>query len=542
MATQPVPTVPTEPAARRDRRIRNAILIGVATLIVICLVGFAVAMHVLTPKLRMMAQQQLRSYLQARFKSSVEFSDLHVDLYPVVHVVVDGLVLRHNGRTDIPPLIQVQRVSFDSTISTLLGRKHEIKRVQLTGLQIHTPPRVPGGPPMFHGTDTDLSKKYPIVIDEIDADEALLVLLRKPSDAGKPPNQFEIHKLVMNNFSFDKPAAFHALLTNPKPKGLIHCDGQFGPWNAEEPSETPASGNYTFKDADLGTIKGLRGILSSVGTFGGPLDYLRVEGETDTPDFGLRISDHPMALHTDFKAIVDGTNGDTILNIVTARFLHTTLVTHGSIVDVYKNVKGRTIALDAVATQARVEDLLMLAVKSDKPVMTGAAQLRTKILIPEKEEDVVDRMQLDGRFGLGNVEFTSESVQGKIDSLSRRGQGKPKNLDITDQMSNLRGQFVMKNAKIAFSNLNFGVEGADISLAGSYDMDNGGLDFKGKLRLQAKLSQTVTGWKSVVLKPFDGFFKGKGNDGAGAEIPIKITGTREHPAFGLDFHDKSNTR
>ena len=111
---------------------------------------------------------------------------------------------------------------------------------------------------MIRGSDANLAEKYPIVIDEVDADDALLVLLRKPADAGKPPNEFAIHQLVMNNFSFDRSAAFHALLTNPKPLGEIHCDGQFGPWRADQPGETPVNGNYTFRDVDLGALKGQR--------------------------------------------------------------------------------------------------------------------------------------------------------------------------------------------------------------------------------------------------------------------------------------------
>jgi hypothetical protein len=67
------------------------------------------------------------------------------------------------------------------------------------------------------------------------------------------------------------------------------------------------------------------------------------------------------------------------------------------------------------------------------------------------------------------------------------------------------------------------------------------LDFHGKLRLRAELSQTMTGWKSVMLKPFDHFFQGK-NAGVGTQIPIKITGTRENPSFGSDFGDKANTQ
>ena len=379
----------------------------------------------------------------------MQFSSVHITLFPRVQVIVEGLVLRHHDRMDIPPLIEIRKMIVDAGLLALFGKRHEISRVRLEGLQIHTPPRIPGGRAMIHGTTADLAQEYPVVVDEIDADDALLVLLRKPSDAGKPPNQFVIHRLVMGGFSFDHAAAFHAILVNPKPRGEIRCDGQFGPWQAEEPSETPVSANYTFTNADLGTVKGITGILSSVGHFAGPLNYLTVEGETDTPDFALRTAAHPMALHTDFKAIVDGTNGNTVLNSVIAKFLHTTLVTHGAVVDVYPRAKGRTIALDAVSTEARIEDLLSLAVKADKPIMTGAATLNAKIVIPEADEDLIERLQLDGQFGLARVHFTNSGVQAKIDSLSRRGQGKPKDLNLTNELSNLRGRFRMNKATLA---------------------------------------------------------------------------------------------
>jgi hypothetical protein len=37
------------------------------------------------------------------------------------------------------------------------------------------------------------------------------------------------------------------------------------------------------------------------------------------------------------------------------------------------------------------------------------------------------------------------------------------------------------------------------------------------------------------LKAVDPFFK---KDGAGTVLPIRITGTREHPSFGLEFRRK----
>ena len=343
----------------------------------------------------------------------------------------------------------------------------------------------------------------------------------------------------MDNFDFSNPASFHALLTNPVPKGEIHCDGQFGPWQADDPSQTAVSANYTFYNADMGTLKGLKGTLSSEGKFSGPLDYLNVEGKTDIPNFALRTSDHPMALQTDFSAVVDGTNGNTYLNIVTARFLHTTLVTKGKVVDEYPNVKGRTIVMDTFSKSARIEDLLFLAVKSNPPVMTGTANLKAKILIPEGNEDLIERMKIDGQFGVGEAEFTSDSVQGKINSLSRRAQGKPKDTELT-AVSELQGAFKMGGGEIDFSRLSFSVPGADIDLAGNYGVDSGALNFRGKLLLQAKLSQTVTGVKSFFLKAVDPFFKGKNGEKAGTVLPIKITGTKDHPAFGLDFHDKAN--
>jgi len=99
----------------------------------------------------------------------------------------------------------------------------------------------------------------------------------------------------------------------------------------------------------------------------------------------------------------------------------------------------------------------------------------------------------------------------------------------------------MDQADIDFSRLSFSVPGADINLEGHYGVDSGQLNFRGKLALQAKLSQTVTGMKSFFLKAVDPFFRGKNGVKAGTVIPIKITGSKDHPSFGPDFRDKANT-
>ena len=516
--------------------VRKWIVASIVIVGLLLAVGAIVAFYALGPKLHRIARTRTEDYLRVRFKSSVEFADFHVSVYPRIHLVIDGLIMRHEGRTDIPPLIQISTITIDANFASLFAARPVISHVTLAGLRINTPPHHPGGKPVIHGTQVDLSSKFPVTIATITADDARLVILRRDT---KPPHEFEIHRLEMDNFDFNNPASFHALLTNPVPRGEIHCDGRFGPWQADDPSQTPVSANYTFNDADMGTLKGLKGILSSTGNFSGPLDYLNVEGKTDIPDFALRTSDHPTALHTDFSAVVDGTNGNTYLNIVTAKFLHTTLVTKGEVVDEYPNVKGRTIVMNTFSKSARIEDLLFLAVKSNPPVMTGKASLKAKILILEGDEDLIERMKIDGQFGVAEAQFASESVQGKINALSRRGQGRPKDTDLT-AVSELQGAFKMGGGAINFSRLSFSVPGAGIDLAGSYGVDSGALDFHGKLLLQAKLSQTVTGVKSLFLKAVDPFFQGKNGEKAGTVLPIKITGTKDHPAFGLDFRDKAN--
>jgi hypothetical protein len=55
------------------------------------------------------------------------------------------------------------------------------------------------------------------------------------------------------------------------------------------------------------------------------------------------------------------------------------------------------------------------------------------------------------------------------------------------------------------------------------------------VRTQATASQMTTGWKSLLLTPFDKLLK---KNGAGLELPIKVSGTRSTYDLGLDFpHD-----
>jgi hypothetical protein len=279
--------------------------------------------------------------------------------------------------------------------------------------------------------------------------------------------------------------------------------------------------------------------MSSSGTYKGSLDQLNVVGETHMPNFALAVANNPMLLDTHYVAVVDGTNGDTYLKSVEARLGDSPLSVTGVIVGI-PNVPGKQIALEATSHNARTQDLVGLAVKGGSPI-DGVFDLHTIIDIPpapQGKSDVLDRLSLRGQFDIGQAHFTSSAVQGKLDSLSRAGQGQPKNDDIENVISDLRGRFTVEHGRAVLDGIQFNVPGAAVQLDGFYNLRDGDMDFHGHLNLDAKLSQTTTGVKSVLLRLVNPFFK---KDGGGSSIPIKITGNRDHPSFGLDLHSHKKT-
>jgi hypothetical protein len=366
------------------------------------------------------------------------------------------------------------------------------------------------------------------VIDRVASRAARLEIV--PRDPGKLPRVFEIHDLVMRNLGDGSGSPFEAALTNPKPHGTITTQGTFGPWNADDPGRTPVSGEYVFKQANLDTIKGIAGILSSAGRYSGVLDRIDVQGETDTPDFSVDTAAQPVPLKTRFHAIVDGTNGDTFLERVEARLIETLIVSRGSVVRA-EDVKGRHVSLDVSIEDGRIEDVLKLAVKGAEPLMTGRMRLTTKFMLPAGEADVIDRLDLSGAFKLDQARFTNLNIQERINTLSQRGKG-----EATGQPSNvvsrLSGTFTLGGGRLRFTHLAFGVPGAVVQLAGTYDLRRELLDFRGHLLLDATLAETTTGFKAVLGRIAQPLFR---RPGGGSKLPIRISGPRGKPEFGLDI-------
>ncbi len=465
--------------------------------------------------------------LERRFDSDVELKRLAVAFSPTLSVRGEGLTLRKKSRTDIPPVITIRAFTIVAGIRELWARR--IERVHLEGLEIMIPPRRGQDMPTLAPPSNAARDDEPdVFIRELLTEGSLLTIM--PKREGKRPRVFQLRRLRFNDLEFAKPTSFEAALSNPTPEGEIAVVGAFGPWNGEEPSLTPIEGSFLF-DADLGTIKGIGGVMHAEGTFDGPLEYIRTSGKTRTEEFHLSTGGATFPLFVYYEAIVDGTNGDTTLKTVEGTLGESKISARGAVVGV-EGVRGRYIHLDTTTRDGRLEDFVKLTTRVQSSPMTGLVNVQARLDIPPGEAEVIERMDLEGTFAVRSAQFTSHAIQDRVDELSRRGSGRPKDRSIDDVASNLRGSFRLRNAHMTVKALSFRVQGAEVRLAGGYDLNTERLNFHGTLRLQARASQTQTGWKSLVLKVFDPMLDEKG---AGTVLPISVTGTRDQPKFAADI-------
>jgi uncharacterized protein involved in outer membrane biogenesis len=509
-------------------------------------IGGAIALSVYVKGFGPRAKQRVIDALQDRFDADVSLKSIDVSLFPQPSVVGEDLTIRHKQWSDPRPLIHIRRFSGRTDFWTLINRRNQVNLVRLEGLEIHLPPR-------GHAAEKDVEEdqhevasaeaghdttRLKFLIQTIVADGTLLEI--EPKVQGKRPLRFDIEKLKLHSVGPGQPMAYQAKLTNPKPPGLIDTSGSFGPWQRDDPRATEISGKYTFTNANLGVFKGISGTLASTGKYHGILQHIEVDGATDTPNFALKRGGQPVHLKTTFHSIVSGTDGDTLLEPVDATFLKSEFICRGGVVH-QDGTEGKTVSLDAVTKSARMEDILRLVMGDSKPLLTGAVDFKTKILIPQGPEDVVDKLELDGQFKILSAEFTSQDVQRRLQTLSNRARGISKDEEQQGQgqqavASNFFGRFKLDHGAASFSDLSFTVPGATINLSGLYNLRSGAIDMNGTFRMQATLADTQSGIKHWLLVPLDPLFQ---KNGAGFMVPIDITGTREHPEISaVVFHHK----
>lgn len=538
-----------ESAATTRRPHRRWIAWVGSVFVVLVVVGVAAVRWGLQ-QIEPMLRRKVVETLSARFHSPVELDRLSLSMRRGVMVTGGGLRILYlagptkpDVRPNAPPMLVVDSFEFSTGWRELLRPTTRVVLVKVRGLQVNIPPKDERGEAMPDDPNKKGQPVLGIAVDRIECADAKVVIETSGTGdgkAGKKPLEFDIGRLVLSDVGAKKPFNYEAMLKNPKPVGDVHSIGHFGPWQKDNPRDTPLDGSYEFTHADLSSIHGIGGILASTGKFAGTLGEIAVEGVTETPDFRLDVSDHALPLHTEFRAVVDGTTGDTRLEAVKARVGRSELTASGAVMRATGSTgkTGHNIDLNVAMERGRIEDMLVLGMKGNPTLMRGALASKVHFTLPPGRVSVSRKMRLAGTFAINDAFLNNGKMQQQLDAMSERAQGKPKLANAREAEvvgSSVSGKFSQADAVVDVSELKFAIPGAQALMNGQVQLAGSTFEFHGKVRTEATASQMTTGWKSLLLGPFDKLLK---KNGAGVELPIRVTGTRSTYDLRLDFpHD-----
>ncbi len=518
-------TTATGPAS--NRTFRRWILIGASVIAI----GALLAVILLSLNWPF-TQAAVTKTLQDRFARDVRIRNFRRTYFPP-GCVAEGVEFLHRKRKDLPPLITVEKLTIRASYSALLRIHQTVNDIHVEGLHVRIPPKARDGTKQVFPLTNSTSGKN-VDIGEIATENAVLEFM--PKEPGREAFILRIDHLALDHVSENDPVTFHTRFKNTEPPGEILSDGQFGPWNEDDPGTTPVSGSYVYQHVNLGVFEGIAGTLSSRGQYSGPLGHIEADGEVDVPDFEVSHSRHPVHLASKFHALIDGTNGDTNLTRVESHFGKTTVVTQGDVKG-HPGGHGKTASLTVSVDQGRVEDLLWMFSHSARPAENGNMQLHAKVELPPAPPSFLRRLRLEGDFGIGGGHFANAGVQMPVNRLAESARGEKKDqekLDPAVVLSNLKGHFAAQGGVARLSNVSFTEPGTLAEIEGTYSLLDTGVKLRGVLHTSGKLADTTTGFKSFVLKALNPFVK-KQNI---TVVPFEINGTSSSPVFSLDLDGK----
>ena len=511
--TGPSPKVEKTAPNRLGQFSRGWTLIVLVTAIMLCV---AICLAVFWNRFWPFTEKAIVEDLKEASDSTITVRSAHRTYFPFPGCVLEGVEFHHGP--DKWKLITIEKLTIEGSYSGILTNR--VTRIRAEGGHVVVPPL--GSNVTFNTQHSNL------VVEEIVADGAVIEFAAR--DPKQKPLRFEAHQAVLRDVQWGKAIDYDLKFHNPEPPGEIATRGKFGVWTKGKPGETLISGEYTFEHADLGVYGGIAGMLSSKGQYGGVLKHIDISGSTDIPDFEVSTGEHKVKLVTQYGAYVDAIHGDTFLKQVNAHFGGTDLLVAGSIAGV-KGRKSKTALLDLTSRRGRIEDILRLFVSEPRAPMSGPITLKAKVEIPPGDERFLEKIKLDGAFGIDDGTFAKPETQKNVNELSAGARG-DKMEDAETVLTDLKGQVVLTGGIAKFSDLSFGIPGAKARMHGTYNLLNKKIDLHGLMRVDTKISKTTTGMKSFFLKVMDPLFKKKKK---GEIVPVHISGTYEHPQFGLDL-------
>jgi len=116
----------------------------------------------------------------------------------VARVEGEGLLLRHKGRKDVPPMFAMKEFSFEVDLGTLFETPKIVRLVTLDGMEINIPPK--GQRPTLGSRDgaavntdaQDSSSETGVIIEKVLVRNSNLVIL--PKEEKKVPLRWGLHR------------------------------------------------------------------------------------------------------------------------------------------------------------------------------------------------------------------------------------------------------------------------------------------------------------------------------------------------------------
>src|SRR5215475_361193 len=167
-------------------KLKKTVLIVIGIAVGLGFIGLVIAAHVLARRVDPYIRQQAILYLQRRFDSEVELTSLRVTVpntSPVklllnrgrgtmVRVQGDGVLLRHKGRHDVPPMFVMKTFTCEVDLATLFETPKIVRSVRISGMEINIPPA--GERPDLNRDRDDSGMNTEVMVQEVVITDSVL--------------------------------------------------------------------------------------------------------------------------------------------------------------------------------------------------------------------------------------------------------------------------------------------------------------------------------------------------------------------------------
>lgn len=463
-------------------------------------------------------QERVIGSIERATGSRVRIQRFRRSVFPEPGCSIEGVEI---ARRAPHPIARAEKLTLRSSWWNVLALRKRVDRVQAQNLQLEI--AFPFPPPVTAGSSDGLGE---LVIGEFVADGTDLDILRN----NESPLRFKIQRLRLGDVGKAKQITYVALLDIPAPPGQLQSSGRIGPISWDDQARTPVAGSFELRGGRLGKYEGIGGTLNGTGMFRGPLENVRVSGTAVASRFEINHNGHSTDLHTSYRADVNGLSGQVILDAVQADFLGTRLTVNGTITGKH----NKAVSLHFIGDCARIEDLLSLFTRSPQPALRGPIDFRADTDLLQGDEPFLHRLLLRGRFRISDARWVRTNTQTKVDGLSARARGdkkKAEELTAEPVLSQLTGEVSLKQGLALLSGVSFHVPGATATGGGTYNLLTKRVALKGTVSMIADASEAASGFKSVLLKPFDRLFRDHKHKGA--TLPVSIVGHYPRPEYRI---------